>query len=144
MLGLMLVRVMAAAAAALPTAPTAMFGLTLVHNTPSEPGLISVDVGSGNVSIVGAGLAELAATGDLGAVDSKRNVYYFLGDSHTGAVLVGVSLLDGTQKCSVGRRPCRRSPRRPQRSPRPCHGPRLALSWHWHHWLQTSTARAAD
>jgi hypothetical protein len=78
-----------------------LYGLELVHNSPAQPALITIDDTTGNMSYVGdgKGLNELAATGDLRAVDPKRGIYYFLGDTSAGTTLVGLSLKDGTQTC---------------------------------------------
>ena len=40
------------------------------------------------------------ATGDLRAVDTKRGVFYFLGDTHAGTTLVGQALADGALVCA--------------------------------------------
>jgi hypothetical protein len=78
-----------------------LYGLELVHNSPAQPALVEIDAAGGNMSFVGtgAGLGELAACGDLRAVDTKRGIYYFLGDTSAGTTLVGLSLKDGTQTC---------------------------------------------
>ena len=41
------------------------------------------------------------ATGDLGTIDSKRGIFYYLGDSSLGTTLVGLSLKDGSMACST-------------------------------------------
>ena len=39
----------------------------------------------------------IPATGDNVAIDKKRRVFYFLGDTAAGTVLVGVNMTDGSQ-----------------------------------------------
>lgn len=52
------------------------------------------------MKIVGPDHHELAATGDLGTVDTKRNLFFYLGDTTAGTTLVGLSLTDGTEACT--------------------------------------------
>jgi hypothetical protein len=77
------------------------FGLALVANGPAKAGLITVDTVTGNTTVVGPPHSELAGTGDLGTVDTKHNLYYYLGDTYQGATVVGLNLADGTKACSA-------------------------------------------
>ena len=88
------------AAAAVPT----LYGLGLTHNGPAQASLLTADASTGALSIVGfepnaSSAIELAAMGDLCAVDSARQMYYYLGDTERGATLVGLSLTDGSERC---------------------------------------------
>ena len=47
-----------------------------------------------------APLTELAAAGDLCAVDRNNGVYYYLGDTASGTTLVGVDTATGAKLCS--------------------------------------------
>ena len=74
----------------------------MVHNSPEMPALVSVDAASGSTKLAGPPLAPLAATGDLAAVDSKRSVLWYLGDtSALGTTLAGVSLATGALVCQA-------------------------------------------
>ena len=122
-------------AAAVPT----LYGLGLTHNAPSQASLLTADASTGTLSIVGfepnaSSAIELAATGDLCAVDTTRRMYYYLGDTERGATLVGLSLDDGTERCRscqiaswVGKQP--RSTHQAALSERPgdAHGGRRLL-----------------
>jgi len=85
------------------TSAQQLFGLELVHNSPARPGLMSIDRTSAKVSIIGDpnGIPILPATGDLIALDSKRNLLYYLGDTEQGTTLAAVSTINGTLICST-------------------------------------------
>ena len=89
-----------------------LYGLSLVHNSPAQSKLVRIDSTEGNVTELGAALGPehgaMSATSDLRAVDSKRGVYYFLGDTHAGTTLVGLKLRDGAQVCAGTVPFCRR------------------------------------
>ena len=74
--------------------------MTLVHNGPAQSALFSMDSASGNISLISGGQKAMTATGDLRAVDKKRNIYYYLGDTHAGTTLVGLDLTTGNLSCS--------------------------------------------
>jgi len=78
-----------------------LHGLVLAHNGPSEPALVDIDYTTGNVTVVGQPMKVEQATGDLGTIDSKRGIFYYLGDSSLGTTLVGLSLKDGSMACST-------------------------------------------
>jgi hypothetical protein len=71
-----------------------LFGLELVHNSPARPGLVKIDRNTAEVSIIGDpnGIPVLPACGDLVALDSKRGLLYYLGDTEQGTTLAGVSI----------------------------------------------------
>ena len=92
------VAVVAPAAAA--AAPGSLFGLTMIGNSPARGNMCSIDPATGNVTLVGGLLPALSGTDDCRAIDSKRGIYYYLGDTHQGTTLVGLSLQDGSVKCS--------------------------------------------
>jgi len=72
----------------------------MVHNSPEQPALVSIDAASGATKLMGPALNPLAATGDLAVVDSKRGVLWYLGDtSALGTTLAGVSLANGRLVC---------------------------------------------
>ena len=77
-----------------------LYGMTLVHNGPAQSALFSMDSASGNISLISGGQKAMTATGDLRAVDKKRNIYYYLGDTHAGTTLVGLDLTTGNLSCS--------------------------------------------
>jgi len=87
------------------TSPDAalLFGLELVHNSPARPGLITIDRNTAEVSIIGDtnGIPILPACGDLIALDSKRGLLYYLGDTEQGTTLAGVSVSNGSLVCSA-------------------------------------------
>jgi len=101
---LLLLLLLALAAAATPSAVAAaksgLYGLTLVHNSPVKEGFFSMDLTSGNLTLIGDSITQEAATGDLRAIDKKRSIYYFLGDTHAGATLVGIDMSSGSVACS--------------------------------------------
>ena len=80
-----------------------LYGLELVHNSPARPGVISINETSGKVSIIGNadGIPILPACGDLIALDSKRDLLYYLGDTAEGTTLAGVHLSNGTLSCTT-------------------------------------------
>ena len=77
-----------------------LYGLAMVHNSPEMPALIHVNATSGLETLAGPALTPLAATGDLVALDTSRNVLWYLGDtSMYGTTLTGVSLSNGSVIC---------------------------------------------
>ena len=76
-----------------------LWGLTIVHPSPTEVALASVDPMTGNVTVAGPALPELFGMSDLVAV--ANGLLFYLGDSHEGATLVGVSLGNGSRVCSA-------------------------------------------
>ena len=85
-----------------------LYGLTRVKNGPHCSGavsgctqLVSVDEKTGTLSNIGHGHTPIAPVGDLGVIDSKREIYYYLGDgwNGTGTVLYGIGLQDGGEVC---------------------------------------------
>jgi len=76
-----------------------LWGLGMVHNSPEMPALVRIDSATGGASLAGPGLSPLAATGDLAAVDSKRGVLWYLGDTSAGTTLAAVSLVNGSLVC---------------------------------------------
>lgn len=99
---LVLAAVQAVAHAAPAPAPGTgtLFGLTMIENSPSKGSMCSIDPATGNVTLIGGTLAALSGTDDCRAIDSKRGLYYYLGDTHQGTTLVGLSLHDASVKCS--------------------------------------------
>ena len=96
---------LAAAAALLPAAAQAkLYGLSMVHNGPAQDKLVRIDSTEGNLTELGSPLGPehgaMTGTDDLRAVDTKRGIYYFLGDTHAGTTLVGLQLTDGAQVCA--------------------------------------------
>ena len=84
-----------------PLAP--LYGLIRVHQMPSLPALVSVDPGTGKLTLVdrsGAGLPTTAGTGDLVAIDRSAGRYYYLGDTNMSR-LVALSLADGKEVCAT-------------------------------------------
>ena len=77
-----------------------LFGLELLENSPAHSGLVGVDERTGNVTKIGEPLQAGCAAGDLRAIDKKRQIYYFLGDTSSGTTLVAVNLTNGAQVCS--------------------------------------------
>eukprot|EP01043_Picozoa_sp_COSAG02_P021375 COSAG02_NODE_1084_length_14692_cov_214.338724_9_plen_294_part_00 len=77
-----------------------LFGLTMTANSPSKGSMCSVDPATGNVTLIGTTLPADSGTDDCRAIDSKRGLYYFLGDTHQGTALLGLSLEDGSVQCS--------------------------------------------
>ena len=77
----------------------ALYGTELMENSPARSGLVMIDEENGNVTKIGQIFSQESCTGDLRAIDSKRNVFYFLGDAH-GPALVALNLTDGTVVCS--------------------------------------------
>ena len=51
----------------------------------------------GGVTIVGPDHHALSGTGDLSTIDTKRGLFFYLGDTSAGATLVGMTLTDGTE-----------------------------------------------
>jgi hypothetical protein len=90
---------LAAPSAAFPAAGH-LYGLSLEHNSPAMPGLVEMDVVTGAVTRVGAPHRAMAGTGDLGVIDQRRRVFYYLGDTSEGTTLAGVSLADGSEVCN--------------------------------------------
>ena len=77
-----------------------LWGLAMVHNSPEEPALVSLDAATGGCALAGPALSPLAATGDLAAVDSARGVLWYLGDTGAlGTTMAGVSLANGSLIC---------------------------------------------
>ena len=81
-----------------------LYGLSMVHNGPSQDKLVEISAVLGNVTYFGDALGPahgaMTGTDDLRAVDTKRGIYYFLGDTGAGTTLVGLQLSDGAQVCS--------------------------------------------
>ena len=76
-----------------------MYGLVLTHNSPSEVSLAQLDTKGGNWSLIGGQHSVLDGMGDLSAVDTKTQTFYYLGDTSGGTTLLGVSLKDGSEVC---------------------------------------------
>jgi hypothetical protein len=80
-----------------------LYGLAMVHNGPVQDKLVRISSVTGNMTYLGAPLGPdngaMTGSDDLRAVDEKRGIYYFLGDTHAGATLVGLQLADGAQVC---------------------------------------------
>ena len=96
----LLLLVTAAQAAAAAAAGATLYGLNMIGNGPTRGALASIDPSTGNVTMVsGAQLPADSGTDDCRAIDSKRGLYYYLGDTHAGTTLVGLSLQTGTPKC---------------------------------------------
>ena len=76
-----------------------LFGLSLVHNSPAQPGMVSLSPKTGNVSTIGPPLHVEAGTSDLRVVDSKAGLFWYFGDSSSGATLVATSLGNGSIVC---------------------------------------------
>ena len=81
-----------------------LWGLGLTHNSPTQVSLLTADSATGALEVVGfepnaSSPIQLAAAGDLYAVDAKRRVYYYLGDTPAGTTLVGLSLDGGAVVC---------------------------------------------
>ena len=75
-----------------------LFGLTLASNGPATFALVSVDH-NGSTRRLGPSHPELFGCGDLVAI--AHGTLYYLGDTHRGTTLVGVSLLDGSERCNA-------------------------------------------
>jgi hypothetical protein len=90
---LLLALTTAAAAAAPP-----LHGLALVHNSPSQVGLVSIDAGSGALKVIGGAHPQLFGESDLVAV--AHGALYFLGDTTRGATLVALNLTTGDEICN--------------------------------------------
>eukprot|EP00041_Stephanoeca_diplocostata_P040359 m.1639228 g.1639228 ORF g.1639228 m.1639228 type:complete len:339 (+) comp34000_c0_seq1:170-1186(+) len=80
-----------------------LYGMNMMGNGPLTSSLVQIDEKTGKVELVGKvpPQKELVATGDLDAIDAKRDVYYFLGDSSAGAGVVGISMSSGKTVCNV-------------------------------------------
>lgn len=74
--------------------------MALRNKAPAKIGFFSMDLNSGNVTLVGDGISVEAGTGDLRAIDKTRSIYYFLGDTQAGTTLVGVDMNSGSVACS--------------------------------------------
>ena len=100
MFSLLRVPLLIAARAATPVPH--LYGLVRVHEMPSLPALVTVNVSSGKLSFVGAPgrLNTTAGTGDLAVIDPASRRYYYLGDA-PGPRLVAVSLDTGAELCGV-------------------------------------------
>lgn len=81
-----------------------LYGQSMVHNSPVQAKLVRIDSTEGNLTELGDPMGPdhgaMGATSDLRAVDTKRGVFYFLGDSHAGTTLVGQALADGALVCA--------------------------------------------
>ena len=77
-----------------------LYGLTLIKNSPSAAGFFKMDLSTGEMEIIGGSQTILAASGDLRAIDNKRGIYYYLGDTHKGTTLAGIDMTDGSLACS--------------------------------------------
>ena len=73
-------------------------GLALVHNSPSEVALLTMNATTGKAHVVGPAHAELFGMGDLVTVANDR--FYYLGDSHGNATLVVLNLTTGVEICT--------------------------------------------
>jgi hypothetical protein len=82
--------------------PPELYGLVRVHDLPSLPALVKVNVSSGQLKFVGGGggLNTTAGTGDLVAIHQRSRRYYYLGGG-AGPRLVAVSLDTGRELCGV-------------------------------------------
>lgn len=92
--------ILTAVASVTASAPSGLYGLTMIHNSPVMTSFFSMDLLSGNVTLIGDPITQETGTGDLRAIDKKRSIYYFLGDTHAGATLVGIDMTSGSVACS--------------------------------------------
>ena len=92
------------ASATAQTMVTGLYGLSLVHNSPSQPGLVRFDAKTGDATLISpppVGMSlPLAATGDLNALDASSGVLYYLGDTGAGTTLAALNVTDGTLVCT--------------------------------------------
>ena len=80
-----------------------LYGLSLVKNPPTRAALNTVSAATGNVTVLPGKPAEvLFGTSDLVAAVPKYGLFYFLGDSSSGATLVALNLTTGAE---VGHQP---------------------------------------
>ena len=86
------------------TAVAGLYGLSLVHNSPSQPGLVRFDAKTGAATLISpppVGMSlPLAATGDLNELDASSGVMYYLGDTGSGTTLAALNVTDGTLLCT--------------------------------------------
>ena len=94
----MLVLALITAAIAAPQPPP-LYGLALVHNSPTKVGLMTIDADNGAVKVIGGAHPQLFGEGDLVVV--AHGTLYFLGDTIGGAVLVALNLTTGHDICNV-------------------------------------------
>jgi hypothetical protein len=73
--------------------PPELYGLVRVHDLPSLPALVKVNVSSGQLKFVGGGggLNTTAGTGDLVAIHQRSRRYYYLGGGGRAAAGGGVA-----------------------------------------------------
>ena len=78
----------------------------MVHNGPVQDKLVRISSVTGNMTYLGAPLGPdngaMTGSDDLRAVDEKRGIYYYLGDTGMGATLVGLSIANGTEATQTG------------------------------------------
>ena len=73
-------------------------GLALVHNSPSEVALLTMNATTGKAQVIGPAHSELFGMGDLATVANDQ--FYYLGDTHDGATLVALNLSTGVEICT--------------------------------------------
>jgi hypothetical protein len=78
--------------------PQPLRGLALVHNSPSEVSLLTINATTGKAQIVGSAHSELFGLGDLVTVANDQ--FYYLGDTASGATLVALNLTTGVEICT--------------------------------------------
>jgi hypothetical protein len=76
----------------------AFYGLMIVQPSPTEVALSVVNQSTGDVTVIGPALSPLFGMSDLVAV--ANGLLFYLGDTHQGVALVGVSLGNGSQVCT--------------------------------------------
>lgn len=74
-----------------------IYGLQLVHNSPAKGGLFSINPSSGQVNEISGPLNVLSGSDDLSAI--VNGVYHYIGDTPSGATLVGVNITTGNTTC---------------------------------------------
>ena len=77
----------------------AIYGLALTSNSPAEVSLAQLDTGTGNVTTIGPKQNVLDGMGELSTVDPDNRILYYLGDTSSGATLVGLDLENGNLLC---------------------------------------------
>lgn len=73
-------------------------GLALVHNSPSEVALLSMNATTGKAHVIGPAHSELFGMGDLVTVANDQ--FYYLGETSAGATLVALNLTTGVEICT--------------------------------------------
>jgi hypothetical protein len=90
------------------TATHRLYGLTRVRNGVHCSGavsgctqLVAINETTGSLTNIGHGHTPICPVGDLGVIDSRNKIYYYLGDgwNGTGTILYGIGLEDGQEVC---------------------------------------------